>query len=165
MSDEKSQPHKNKIPPKTSMALEPLRFGIDIDGTISQAPRHFKRLIDALLERGNEVYIVTGRFEDTRRMTKDLLDSLSIRYTQVIMRPVDWPSTVPDYKVQVMQEKDIHLMIDDDDEICWAIQTQTKTLAAHMLPIPETSEAHAVKARLHRKERQRSYRAAKREGR
>jgi uncharacterized HAD superfamily protein len=119
---------------------EELRFGIDIDGTISQAPRHFKRLIDALLAQGDRVFIVTGRREAMRQETEALLLSFRIDYTELLMCPDDWPGTVADYKVRTVREKALHLTIDDDPWNCWAILQRTQALAAHMLPIPETAE-------------------------
>lgn len=136
---------------KRPVAMEPLRFGIDIDGTISRAPHHFRRLIDALLDRGNEVYIITGRTEDMRQQTEALLDCLGIRYTDLVMRPVGWKSDVTDFKVREVRKRKLHLMIDDDPEICWAVEQQTQALAAHMLPVPEMPEARAAKARLRRR--------------
>ncbi len=137
---------------KRLVAMEPMRFGIDVDGTISQAPRHFKRLIDALIEHGNEVYIITGRKDDIRQQTEALLASLRIRYTKLVTRPQDSQDSVTEFKVRMVLEKGIHLMIDDDAENCWAIQQRTPALAAHMLPIPEMPEARAAKARLRRQE-------------
>jgi len=124
--------------PKRPLAQhEPLRFGIDIDGTISQAPRHFKRLIDALMAAGNEVYIVTARRESIRASTMDFLSSLGIRCTEVIMLPDDWPRAVPEFKAMVARERRLHLTFDDDKANCWAVEQRTEALAAHMLPIPE----------------------------
>lgn len=128
-------------PPKRPVQeREGLRFGIDVDGTILQAPRHFKRLIDALLTNGNQVYIVTGRWERLRRETEGLLTSLGIRYSELVMRPDDWLGTLADFKVRAVQEKQLHLTIDDDETNCWAIAEQTEALAAHMLPFTETVE-------------------------
>lgn len=117
-----------------------LRFGIDIDGTISRAPRHFKRLIDALLVSGNLVYIITGRDAGRRDETEQFLGSLAIRYTSLIMKPIDWEHHIADYKVAVAKEKDLHMMIDDEEVTCWAIETRTRALAAHMLPAPPVLE-------------------------
>ncbi len=153
MPDEKPAVQGGQRPIKRPVAMEPLRFGIDIDGTISQAPRHFKRLIDALLSRDDKVYIVTGRLEDRRRDTQELLDCLGIRYTELVMRPSDWQSTVAEYKAKVVQEKGIHLMIDDDETNCWTIEQQTPALAAHMLPIPEMPEAREARAELRKKKK------------
>ena len=114
-----------------------LRFAIDVDGTISQAPHHFRRLIDALLQSGNEVFIITGRRESLRAETAALLSGFGITYTDLVMRPDSWPASVADFKVQAVKERDVHLMVDDNISICWAIQQQTEALAAHMLPIPE----------------------------
>ncbi|MBI4491643.1 MAG: hypothetical protein HY690_02485 [Chloroflexi bacterium] len=134
------------LPPKRSVeAREGLRFGIDIDGTIAQAPRHFKRLIDALLAHGDQAYIVTGRWERRRQETEAFLASLGIRYTELVMRPNDWPGTVPEFKAQVVREKALHLTIDDDERNCWAIAQQTEALAAHMLPFPEALEAREAR--------------------
>ncbi len=120
---------------------EGLRFGIDVDGTITQAPRHFKRLIDALLEHGDQVYIVTGRTVSRRRETEELLARLGIGYTELLMRPDDWSLTIADFKVQMVRGKKLHLTIDDDERICWAINDETKALAAHMLPFPPSPAA------------------------
>lgn len=144
--EEEAPPASTVQPPKRPVEeREGLRFGIDIDGTISQAPRHFKRLIDALQANGNLVYIVTGRFESRRQETEKFLGSLGIRYTELIMRPDDWPGTVADFKVMVVTEKKLHLIIDDEVENCWAITLRTKALAAHMLPFRETPEAQELR--------------------
>lgn len=145
---------------KRSVALGPLRFGIDVDGTVSRAPRHFKRLIEALLERGNEVYIITGRTEEMRQKTEELLSCLGIPYTELVMRPIAWPGTVVEFKVRQVRERGIHLMIDDDPEICWAIERETPALAAHLLPVPEMPEARTARALLRKRETGRIERGA-----
>ncbi|HEX5416269.1 MAG TPA: hypothetical protein VFZ25_11425 [Chloroflexota bacterium] len=134
------------VPPEASRAFEPskrpvpreggLRYGMDIDGTITSAPRHFKRIIDALVENGDTVYILTARPESRRRQTVELLKRLSIRYHELLMRPDDWAGTVPEYKVAMVTEKEMHLTIDDEEANCWAINESTMCLAAHMLPFP-----------------------------
>ena len=149
--DARASAQKNVNPRKQPVAEEPLRFGIDVDGTISQAPHHFKDLIDALLEHGSRVYIITGRAEDMRQKTEELLDCLSIRYSELVMRPIDWPGTVTEFKVRMVREKKVHLMIDDDARNCWAIEQKTQALAAHMLPIPEMPEARAAKTILRKR--------------
>lgn len=113
-----------------------LRFGIDIDGTISRAPKHFNRLINALLDSGNSVYIVTARDAGRREETEEFLKSMGIRYTRLIMKPIDWPHSIPDFKVEVAIAKDLHIFIDDEEENCWAIEERTRALAVHMLPTP-----------------------------
>lgn len=132
---EHESPGAEKAPVRTI-----LRFGIDIDGTISRAPRHFRRLIDALLDSDNLVYIITGRDAGRRDETEQFLCSMAIRYTSLIMKPIDWQQTIADYKAVVAQEKDLHMMIDDEEETCWAIETRTRSLAAHMLPAPPLPE-------------------------
>ncbi|HPP76573.1 MAG TPA: hypothetical protein PLU88_15750 [Armatimonadota bacterium] len=117
-----------------------LRFGIDIDGTISRAPKHFQRLINALMDAGNTVYIITARDAGRREETEELLASLRIRYHYLIMKPIEWPYTIPDFKVEVILEKDIHMLIDDEEENCWAVELRTPCLAVHMLPAPIVSE-------------------------
>lgn len=129
------EPHKRPVLPR-----ERLRYGMDIDGTVTQAPRHFKRLIDALLEAGDTVYIVTARLERDREETEGLLAGLGIRYDELIMRPDDWPRSIADFKVHAVREREIHLLMDDDPRNCWAVLQRTKALAGHMLPIPETVE-------------------------
>jgi len=119
---------------------ERLRYGMDVDGTITRAPRHFKRLIDALLEAGDHVYIVTGRLERDREETEELLASLGIQYSELLMRPNDWRRSIADYKVHAVRERDLHMLVDDDPRNCWAVIRRTGALAAHMLPIPETPE-------------------------
>ena len=132
---EMEEPEALKAPVKTH-----LRFGIDIDGTISRAPKHFKRLINALLDTGNLVYIVTSREPDSRQETEKFLYSMGIRYTKLIMKPVEWPDSIPDYKVAVTREKDLHILIDDEEPNCWAVEIKTRCLAAHMLPTPPLEE-------------------------
>jgi len=117
-----------------------LRFGIDIDGTITQAPNHFKRLIDALIADDDYVFIITGRDAGRRQETEEFLRSLRIRYHDLMMKPIDWPGTVPEWKVKAVREANIQLMFDDEEANCWAIQQQTQCLTAHALPIPEMEE-------------------------
>lgn len=132
---EHESPEASKVPVKTI-----LRFGIDIDGTISRAPKHFKRLINALLDSGNLVYIVTARDAGRREETEQFLYSMGIRYTRLVMKPIDWPYSVPDFKVAVVKEKDLHMLIDDEEANCWAVEQRTRALAAHMLPAPPLLE-------------------------
>ncbi len=140
MADESVYQPLPEPPKRPVRAGEGLRFGIDIDGTIAQAPRHFKRLIDALLDTGNQVYILTARREATREETVALLAALGINYSGLIMQPDDWLAGVPEFKVHAVREKELHLTMDDDPANCWAILQQTEALAGHMLPIPETPE-------------------------
>jgi hypothetical protein len=96
----------------------------------------------------NAGFIITGRYEHERLKTLDLLNNLQIKYTKLIMMPDEWIDSVADFKVKVVQEEAVHMMIDDTEETCWAIEQRTPTLAAHMLPIPELPEAHAAKIKL-----------------
>ena len=120
--------------------IRQLRFGIDIDGTITQAPKRFKMLIDALIADDDLVFIITGRDSGRREETEELLRSLGIRYHQLLMKPIDWPKTMPEWKVKAVRETNVQLMFDDEEENCWAIQQQTRCLAAHALPIPELAK-------------------------
>lgn len=119
-----------------------LRFGIDIDGTITQAPSHFKRLIDAMLVAGNYVAIITARDDHRLGETEELLNLLGIRYHDLVMKPYEWPGTIPELKVKAVKEYDIQLMFDDEEPNCWAIQQQTQCLTAHALPIPELQQEY-----------------------
>lgn len=120
-----------------------LRFGIDIDGTITQAPKRFKRLIDALIADDDLVFIITGRDAGRREETEELLQFLGIHYHKLLMKPIDWPGTMPEWKVKAVRETNCQLMFDDEEENCWAIQQQTRCLAAHALPIPELEAGYA----------------------
>ena len=117
-----------------------LRFGIDIDGTITRAPKHFKRLIDALIEDDDYVFIITGRDEGRRAETEEFLSALCIGYYRLMMKPVDWPGTMPEWKVKAVRDANVQLVFDDEEANCWAIQQQTQCIAAHSLPIPELEE-------------------------
>ena len=119
-----------------------LRFGIDIDGTITQAPSHFKRLIDSIMDAKNFVAIITARDEGRRDETEELLGLLGIRYDELLMKPIEWTGTVPEFKVLAVREHDVQLMFDDEEANCWAIQQQTSCLTAHALPIPELQEEY-----------------------
>ena len=127
----------NKGKTSANEFIHQLRFGIDIDGTITQAPKRFKLLIDALIADDDYVCIITGRDAGRRQETEELLRSLDINYHQLLMKPIDWPGTMPEWKVKAVRETNVQLMFDDEEENCWAIQQQTDCLAAHALPIPE----------------------------
>ncbi len=74
--------------------------------------------------------------------TLELLDLLGIRYHDLIMKPLEWTGTVPEFKVVAVREHDVQLMFDDEEGNCWAIQQQTQCLTAHALPIPELQEEY-----------------------
>lgn len=122
--------------------VDRLCFGIDIDGTITQAPSHFKRIIDAMTDTGNRVVIITARDEGRRDETEELLELLGIRYDALIMKPISWPGTIPEFKVKAVLDSNVQLMFDDEEANCWAIQQRTHCLAAHALPIPELQEEY-----------------------
>ena len=130
------EPRKRPVGPR-----ERLRYAMDIDGTITQAPRHFKRLMDALLAAGDHVDILTARLESTRLETEALLASLGIHYDELLMRPDDWPRSIADFKVQMVRDRELHLLLDDDPRNSWAVIQRTEALVGLMLPIPETPEA------------------------
>lgn len=119
-----------------------LRFGIDIDGTITQAPSHFKRLIESLHKTGNLIFIITGRDDGRRAETSELLEILGIEYDELVMKPFEWPGTIPEWKVKAVRETNAQLMFDDEEANCWAIQLETQCLAAHALPIPELQQEY-----------------------
>jgi uncharacterized HAD superfamily protein len=117
-----------------------LVFGIDIDGTLSQAPEHFRSLIHAIKNSGERVVIITARDEGRRVETEALLRELHVHYDDLVMRPIDWPTTAAQFKVQKCLEYQVDLFIDNEEENCWAVEQQTPTLALFMLPIPEGTE-------------------------
>jgi uncharacterized HAD superfamily protein len=119
------------------LVIRQLRYGIDIDGTITQAPRHFKNLIDALIEDGDYIIIITARDESMREETEETLKTLNINYHDILMMPLDWGGTIPEFKVKAVRESGVQLMFDNEEENCWAVQQQTTCLTAHILPIPE----------------------------
>lgn len=119
-----------------------LRFGIDIDGTITQAPKHFKRLIKALMDDDDLIFIITARDEGRREETAKFLQTLGIKYHQLLMRPMEWPGTVSEWKVDAVLQTNVHLMFDNEEENCWAIQQHTQCLTAHALPIPEIEQEY-----------------------
>lgn len=106
----------------------PLIFGIDIDGTITAAPRRFRKLIDSLISTGNEVVIVTGRDDGRRIETIELLESLGIQHTRLIMKPIDWPGTIPEYKVMACRRERVDILIDDEYPNCIAVGRETQAM-------------------------------------
>lgn len=133
---------EDSVVPEKEPVIRRLNFGIDIDGTITQAPSHFKRLIDSVHKAGNRVYIITARDDHRREETEGLLNILGIYYDELWMKPYEWPGTVPEWKVKAVKETNCQLMFDDEEPNCWAIQQETKCLAAHALPIPELQQEY-----------------------
>ena len=95
------------------------------------------------MSSGNEVHIVTGRDAGRRTETDNLLRTYGIHYTSLVMKPVEWPDTIPDFKVRAVEDLDLHLLIDDEEPNCWAVEFRTGCLAAHMLPFPESLDEFA----------------------
>jgi len=48
-----------------------IRLGLDLHGVIDAAPEFFSALAKAMIDRGNEIYIVTGR-EDCKELRREL---------------------------------------------------------------------------------------------
>lgn len=72
-----------------------------------------------------------------RGQAEEFLDSLCIDYDHLVMKPVDWAQTMPEWKVKAVRETNVQLMFDDEEPNCRAIQQQTPCLAAHVFPIPQ----------------------------
>ena len=86
---------------------------------------------------------MTGRDAGRKEETDNLLRTHGIHYTSLIMKPIDWPFSIPDYKVKAVKDLDLHLLIDDEEPNCWAVEFRTGALAAHMLPFPESLDEFA----------------------
>lgn len=75
-----------------------------------------KRVIQNLLDNGNEIYLITARgenlefFKGSEELTKNFLEDNNIKYNKIIFNAVN--------KAQLCVDNQIDLMIDDSIEHC-----------------------------------------------
>lgn len=75
-----------------------------------------KEVIQSLLDKGNEIYLITARgenlefFRGSEKVTKEFLEDNNIKYTRIIFNAVN--------KAQLCVDNKIDLMIDDSIEHC-----------------------------------------------
>jgi hypothetical protein len=95
-----------------------MRFGFDIDGTITAAPAAFAAIMRALRRDGHEVHVVTGQTdpittEDTTARLRQL-EKLGIGtdcYERIhLSGPPDWVSDKADY----CREQGLDLVFEND---------------------------------------------------
>ncbi len=83
-----------------------MKFAFDIDETITEAPEEFAAIINALMDAGHEVHIITFRTELHKEQTeKELRDYGILKYTQL---------HITGDKDKICMEHDIDMAIDDD---------------------------------------------------
>ena len=75
-----------------------------------------RKVIQSLLDKGNEIYLITARGEDleffkgSEEITKKFLENNGIQYTKIIFNAIN--------KAQLCVDNQIDIMIDDSIEHC-----------------------------------------------
>jgi hypothetical protein len=101
-----------------------MKVGIDLDGTITDAPALFSLLTHALLGmEGNEVHIITYR-DMLREDVEDDLQRYNIRYTRLHLPKPD--DDAPEWKSRLATELDLDIMFEDSPEILEAMPSKVK---------------------------------------
>ncbi|MEC9357155.1 MAG: HAD family hydrolase [Pseudomonadota bacterium] len=118
-------------PRKANSGQSPVRnVGIDIDGTITAAPRLFAEMIGRVRNVGGRVHIVSSRSPQARDDTVAELSSLGIafdalhllkpwaeRKTPCSLERLDWYEQYLWQKVEYAQENDLSTFFDDDPKV------------------------------------------------
>ncbi|MDP1711965.1 MAG: hypothetical protein Q8K86_05860 [Candidatus Nanopelagicaceae bacterium] len=90
-----------------------MKVGIDIDGTISDAPWLFQALTEGLKTFGHEIHIIT--FRGDRQSAVADLQHWKIKYDKLHTTSKDVPIGV--WKREIVQDYGINFMIDDMPEV------------------------------------------------
>ena len=107
-----------------------MKYGIDIDGTISFLPEFFALLTKALIDNGHEVHIITYRSKSNRFDTMKDLENWSISYTELHMAGYS-DSPMHLWKASLAEKLNIDVMFDDSIEIIAAMPKKVKRLWIH----------------------------------
>ena len=105
-----------------------MRIGLDIDGTITQAPEFYSIMTRALLLTGNEVHIISYRKTNLAEYTYAQLRKWKIQYTKIHMTAED--IAAPEWKAKIAKEMRLDIMIDDDIANLMAMPKEVKRLCA-----------------------------------
>lgn len=91
-----------------------LRIAVDLDGTIMEYTEIYKELVEALINVGHEIYIMTGRESKTLLQDKAQLFKLGVGYTKFINT-----SDFNGYERQLESwSEQGHISIDRDEIVC-----------------------------------------------
>ena len=103
------------------------KYGFDLDGTLTKPA--IAQLANDLFDAGHEIYVITGGLADTGEWTEEarqkLLESLGVRYTEIVRCLAPTLAEIAQIKNQACKERNIILMIDDWDIYLNAIEAQT----------------------------------------
>jgi len=100
-----------------------MKIGLDIDDTINYSPRFFTFLTK---NKDFEIYIVTGRSENSEKITFDLLKQLNIKFKKLYMFPIskyefdnqfELSEAICDWKVEKVKELNIDVFFDNNEEV------------------------------------------------
>lgn len=103
----------------------PIKLGLDMDDTVTDAPRWFAARLRDLRSRGGRVWIISSRSDlpEVRAFTATQLRNWEIEVDGIILQPqdpapdapadLDWFSRSLWFKVSACRELGIDLMVDD----------------------------------------------------
>ena len=103
---------------------EKLRIGLDLDETITAAPRMFRILTRTLFEAGHEVHIVTYRPDSNADQIAADLDAMGIRWSK-IHHPSGFMTPPAPWKRAIAETYGFDFVIDDDPEVIAALAEVT----------------------------------------
>jgi hypothetical protein len=91
-----------------------MKIGLDLDGTITDAPEFFS-LITSMIISQHEVHIITYR-EDAKENVAAELDGYGVKYTEIHLPP--WNSeSAPAWKREIAETLDLDIMFEDSPEV------------------------------------------------
>ena len=98
-----------------------MNIGLDIDGTISEAPEFFSLLSASLKAAGHKVHIVTYRDPKSIEETKQELKSWKIAYDALHLPEEGFGMGMAEWKRDVAKAMNLDLMADDSLEVLAAM--------------------------------------------
>jgi uncharacterized HAD superfamily protein len=116
---EKILKHMKEIMKGTPTDPEVIKFCVDNYYKVFQNVRikdNVSRVIQDLLDQGNEIYLITARgndndyFKDSEEATKKFLEDNEIKYTKIIFNAIN--------KAKICLDNQIDVMVDDSVDHC-----------------------------------------------
>lgn len=91
-----------------------MKIGLDLDGTITEIPKLFSVLSNALVATGNEVHVITYR-QDNKQIVAEELSQYGVAFTDIHLPKPDDDFRV--WKGKLVRQLDIEIMFEDSPEV------------------------------------------------
>lgn len=116
-----------------------MNFGFDIDDTITAEPAAFRALMEALVDAGHEVHVITGvmpsvtkpehaTYEGRRAQLEGYGILEGVGYTKLHLAAVDGAKAIARQKRQLCEQHEIALMFEDRSDYANEVRQASRCL-------------------------------------